>query len=153
VPLARFGAFELDFRSQELRKGGVRLAMPGQCVQLLALLLERPGELVTREALRRGLWPAGTFVDFEHGLNTLVKRLRRVLGDSADAPRFIETLPRRGYRFIAPVQVGARAIHGPRSRLATVGAVLMLIVTGGWVLFRGRRVGSRALSDPADFGQ
>jgi DNA-binding winged helix-turn-helix (wHTH) protein len=103
VDLIRFGAFELDLRSRELRRERARLALPGQSVELLAALLERPGELVSRETLRERLWPAGTFVDFEHGLNAIVKRLRHALGDSATTPRFIETLPRRGYRFIAPV--------------------------------------------------
>jgi DNA-binding winged helix-turn-helix (wHTH) protein len=103
VGVIRFGAFELDLRSRELRRERTRIALPGQSVELLAALLERPGELVSRERLRERLWPAGTFVDFEHGLNAIVKRLRNALGDSATAPRFVETLPRRGYRFIAPV--------------------------------------------------
>jgi DNA-binding winged helix-turn-helix (wHTH) protein len=102
--IVRFGIFELDLRSVELRRDGVRVAVPGQSLQALALLLEQPGELVTREALRQRLWPAGTYVDFEHGLNAVIKRLRDALGDSAGAPRFIETLARRGYRFIAPVE-------------------------------------------------
>jgi DNA-binding winged helix-turn-helix (wHTH) protein len=99
----RFGAFDLDPGSRELRKDGVRVPVPGQSLHVLALLLAHPRELVTREALRRSLWPDGTFVDFEHGLNAVVKRLRDALGDSAAEPRYIETLPRRGYRFIAPV--------------------------------------------------
>src|SRR5262245_57781678 len=102
-PLVRFGAFELDLRTGELRKGGVRISLPDQPFQVLKTLLDRPGELVTREELRQRLWSAGTSVDFEHGLNAAVRRLRDALGDSAETPRFIETLPRRGYRFIAPV--------------------------------------------------
>ncbi len=95
-----FGPFEVDLRTEELRKEGVRLHLPGQSFQILKALLTRPGELVTREELRRELWPLDTFGDFEHGLNAAVNKLRQVLGDNADAPRFIETLPRRGYRFI-----------------------------------------------------
>jgi TolB-like protein/Tfp pilus assembly protein PilF len=101
--LIRFVAFEVDLDSGELRKGGTVVPLQGQPFHLLALLLQRPGALVTRDEMRQRLWPDGTFVDFEHGLNAAVKRLRAALGDSADSPRFIETLPRRGYRFIAPV--------------------------------------------------
>jgi TolB-like protein/DNA-binding winged helix-turn-helix (wHTH) protein/Tfp pilus assembly protein PilF len=101
--LVRFGVFDLDLQTGELRKGGVRIKLPDQPFQVLKTLLDRPGELVTREELRQRLWSAETFVDFEHGLNAAVRRLRDALGDSADVPRFIETLPRRGYRFIAPV--------------------------------------------------
>jgi Tol biopolymer transport system component/DNA-binding winged helix-turn-helix (wHTH) protein len=107
----RFGGFELDLHAGELRKAGVRLSLPAQSFHVLALLLERPGDLVTREELRQRLWPTGTFVDFEHGLNAVVNRLRDTLGDSADRPRFIETVPRRGYRFIAPVDSGPK--QGP----------------------------------------
>lgn len=99
----RFGAFQLDVRTGELRKAGVRINLPDQPFQVLKALLDRPGDLVTREELRHRLWPAETFVDFEHGLNAAVRRLRDALGDSAEVPRFVETLPRRGYRFIAPV--------------------------------------------------
>jgi TolB-like protein/DNA-binding winged helix-turn-helix (wHTH) protein len=99
----RFGAFQLDLRTGELRKAGARINLPEQPLQVLKALLDRPGDLVTREELRQRLWPAETFVDFEHGLNAAVRRLRDALGDSADVPRFVETLPRRGYRFIAPV--------------------------------------------------
>ena len=102
-PVVRFGTFELDTRTGELRKSGVRINLPDQPLQVLKTLLERPGELITRDELRQRLWSAETFVDFEHGLNAAVRRLRDALGDSADVPRFVETLPRRGYRFIAPV--------------------------------------------------
>jgi Tol biopolymer transport system component/DNA-binding winged helix-turn-helix (wHTH) protein len=103
--LVRFGVFELDLRSGDLRKDGARtrLNLPNQQLQFLTALLERPGELITRDELRQRLWAEETFVDFEHGLNATVKRVRYTLGDSADKPRFIETVPRRGYRFIAPV--------------------------------------------------
>ena len=102
-PLVRFGPFQLDLRTGELWKGRARINLPEQPFQILKTLLGRPGDLVTREELRLQLWPAETFVDFEHGLNAAVRRLRDALGDSADTPRFIETLPRRGYRFIAPL--------------------------------------------------
>lgn len=101
--LLRFGVFELDLRSGDLRKAGARLNLPDQPLQILSALLERPGELITRDELRQRLWPIDTFVDFEHGLNAAVKRLRDTLGDSADTPRFVETVPRRGYRFIYPI--------------------------------------------------
>lgn len=106
----RFGPYELDVRSRELHRNGSRVSVPDQPLAFLTTLLERPGEIVTREELRQRLWPGGTFVDFEHGLNAAVKRLRDALGDSADAPQFIETVPRRGYRFVAPVEdIGAAA--------------------------------------------
>jgi Tol biopolymer transport system component/DNA-binding winged helix-turn-helix (wHTH) protein len=99
----RFGPFDADLQTQELRKQGVRLRLPGQSFLVLKMLLERPGQLVTRDALRAALWPSDTFVDFDNGLNAAVNRLRETLGDSADSPHLIETLPRRGYRFIAPL--------------------------------------------------
>ena len=102
-PTFRFSVFQLDLRSGELRKSGMRVSLQQQPFQVLSCLLERPGELITRDELRQRLWPQDTFVDFEHGLNAAVKRLRHTLSDSADTPRFIETVPRRGYRFIAPV--------------------------------------------------
>src|SRR5258708_37934954 len=99
----RFGAFDVDLRSGELHKHGIRLKLQDQPFQVLALLLEHPGDLVTREELRQKLWPAETFVDFDTGLNSAIKKLRDVLGDSAEEPRYIGTLPRRGYRFMARV--------------------------------------------------
>jgi len=107
VPTAqriRFGAFELDRQTGELWKHGSKLKLQGQPIAVLTLLLERPGELVTREEIRKHLWPEDTFVDFEHSLNTHIKKLRQVFDDDAETPRYIETLPRRGYRFIAPVE-------------------------------------------------
>jgi TolB-like protein/DNA-binding winged helix-turn-helix (wHTH) protein/Flp pilus assembly protein TadD len=109
----RFGLFELDVRSGELRKQGHKIRIEGQPVHILICLLENPGELVTREELRRKLWPADTYVNFEDGLNAAVKRLRQALNDSADNPRFVETLPRRGYRFLAPIQVVNAAVEIP----------------------------------------
>ena len=100
----RFGDFELDARAGELRKRGVKLRLQGQPLQVLAALLNRPGDVLTREELRAQIWPADTFVDFDHSLHNAVARLREVLCDSAEAPKYIETLPRRGYRFIAAVQ-------------------------------------------------
>jgi DNA-binding winged helix-turn-helix (wHTH) protein len=102
--LARFGVFELDFRAGELRKNGARLRLQEQPFQVLAVLLENAGNVVTREELRQKLWPSDTFVDFDHSLNTAINKVREVLGDSASSPLYVETLARRGYRFIAPVQ-------------------------------------------------
>ena len=103
--VVHFGAFELDFGTGELRKQGLKIKLQEQPFQVLAMLLERPGDLVTREELLKRLWPSGTFVDFDHGLNVAVKKLRQALNDSAENPRFIETLSRRGYRFVAPVEI------------------------------------------------
>lgn len=109
----RFGVFELDRESGDLRKDGVaRRRMQGQPFDVLLQLLERPGEIVTREELRQRLWPADTFVDFDHSLNTAVNKLREALEDSASNPRFVQTLARRGYRFIAPVET-REAAHAP----------------------------------------
>ncbi len=102
--VVRFGVFELDRSAGELRKSGMRLRLQGQPFQVLALLLERAGEVVTRDELQRQLWPSDTFVDFDHSLNTAINKVREALGDSASSPRYVETLARRGYRFIAPVQ-------------------------------------------------
>lgn len=103
-PVIRFGAFEVDLHSQELRKHGMRLRLSGQPFQVLRVLLERPGELVTRELLQESLWSKESFGDFDHGLNAAVTRLREVLGDSAESPKYVETLPRRGYRFIGEIE-------------------------------------------------
>jgi TolB-like protein/DNA-binding winged helix-turn-helix (wHTH) protein/Tfp pilus assembly protein PilF len=103
VRSVRFGVFELDLRAGELRKKGIKVRLQGQPYMLLVTLLKEPGEVVTREQLRRALWPEDTFVDFDHSLGTAINKLREVLGDSAANPRFVETLHRRGYRFIAPV--------------------------------------------------
>ena len=105
----RFGVFQVDLRSGELHKRGVRMRLQQQPFQVLEMLLERPGEVVLREELRRRLWPSDTWVDFDHGLNKAVNKLRETLGDSADNSRFVETLTKRGYRFVAPVEVVADA--------------------------------------------
>jgi eukaryotic-like serine/threonine-protein kinase len=113
--IVQFGAFEADLSTRELRKSGVRIKLRGQPFEVLAMLLERPGELVTREELQQRLWATDTFVDFDHGVNTAINRLREALADSADAPRFIETLPRRGYRFVGPVDTRAGKAPEPRA--------------------------------------
>src|SRR6185369_5205808 len=112
--LFRFGNFEANLRTKELRKAGLRLRLPHQSFAVLQKLLERPGELISRSELQGELWQGKTFVDFEHGLNTAMNRLREALGDSSDDPRFVETLPRRGYRFIAPVEAGT---DDPKNRV------------------------------------
>ena len=143
----RFGDFQLDTRAGELRKGGVRLRLQGQPLQVLAALLNGAGDVVTREELRRQIWAADTFVDFDHSLHNAIARLREVLGDSAEMPRYIETLPRRGYRFIAPVETvevvsPSRAGHPeepgvtsaeskrPPSRAMVAGGILAVFVIG-----------------------
>ena len=102
--VARFGPYELDVRSGEVHKFGVRLKLGEQPLRILMLLIERPGELVTREELRARLWSHDTFVDFDHSLNSAVQRLRETLSDTADKARWIETVPRRGYRFVGAVE-------------------------------------------------
>lgn len=107
----RFGPFELDLVTGELRRSGLRLRLQDQPFRILALLVQRPGELVTREQLREALWPDDVFVDVEHGLNVGIAKLRRALGDVAETPHYVETLERRGYRFMAPVEaIDARDI-------------------------------------------
>ena len=101
--ILRFGSFEANLQAGELRKQGLKVRLQDQPFQILVMLLERPGELVTRQEIHQNLWPADTFVDFDHGLNNAINRLREALGDSAGTPRFIETLPRKGYRFIGLV--------------------------------------------------
>jgi len=101
---ARFGVFEVDLTAGELRKSGTRIRIQEQPFQVLAALLTRPGEVVSREELRQTVWPADTFVDFDHSLNTAINKIREALGDSASSPRYVETLARRGYRFVAPVE-------------------------------------------------
>src|SRR5262244_1448665 len=99
----RFATFEVDLQAQELRKSGLRLKLTGQPFQVLAILLERPGTVVTREELQKRLWP-DTFVDVDHNLNTAINKIREALGDSSENPRFVETIPRRGYRFIGEIR-------------------------------------------------
>src|ERR1700727_3538930 len=107
----RFGLFELDLKAGQLSRNGTKLRLPQQPLQLLAILLERPGEILTRDELRQRLWSSEVFVDFDHGLNKSIQKLRDALGDSATSPRYIETIPRVGYRFIAPVRNGARPLE------------------------------------------
>jgi cholera toxin transcriptional activator len=115
----RFGVFEADSASGELRKSGVRLRLQEQPFQVLMVFLERSGEVVGREELRQKLWPGDTFVDFDHSLNTIVNKLREALGDSATNPRFIETLAKRGYRFLLPVDIGT-AQNGEKANANSV---------------------------------
>ena len=114
----RFGLFELDLRTRQLTKNGVKTRLPQQSIQCLSLLLERPGEIVTREEFRQRLWSSDVFVDFDHGLNKSIQKLRDALGDSAGSPRYIETIPRIGYRFIGPAN-GSTGIHEPTSDTST----------------------------------
>src|SRR2546428_14183067 len=100
----RFGPFELDQDAGELRKGGTKVRLQEQPLQILEILLGQPGKVVTREELRNQIWPSDTFVDFDHGINNAIKRLREALGDTAETSRYIETLPRNGYRFVQQIQ-------------------------------------------------
>ena len=130
--VVRFGVFELDPRAGELRKQGMKIRLQGQPVEVLAWLLERPGEIVSREELQKKLWPADTFVDFEQGLNNAMKRLRAALDDNAETPRFIETLPRRGYRFIGTVN-GSEQTTAPAPRVkrtSRLGPILRISAFG-----------------------
>src|SRR6187402_32085 len=131
--VVRFGVFELDARSGELRRHGLKVRLPDQSFQILKLLLSRPGEVVTREELRNAVWGAQTFVDFEAGLNSAVRKLREALDDSADNPRFVETLPRRGYRFVASVSVPAapsvEPVAKPTAEPATLGEPPEVVAT------------------------
>jgi TolB-like protein/DNA-binding winged helix-turn-helix (wHTH) protein len=148
----RFGAFALDLQTAELRDNGNKFTLQEQPFQVLVVLLEHPGQLVTREELKRKLWPADTFVDFDRGLNKAVNRLREALGDSAENPRFIETLPRKGYRFICPLvtPVGPppeykiaevssstqRTAQRFRQRAARIGGAFLILATAGWLMWR-----------------
>jgi DNA-binding winged helix-turn-helix (wHTH) protein len=144
--LFRFGAFELDGRSGELRKNGrSTLRLVGQPLELLLHLLERPGEVVTREELRQRLWPADTFVDYDHGLNAAINKLRESLQDAADNPRFIQTIPRRGYRFIAPV-----ALDDAAPRTGGIASQSALPVNETAVCMRDAAEKSYLLSAPQD---
>ncbi len=159
----RFGIFEVNLQSGELRKNGVRLRLSGQPFQVLAVLVERAGEVVTREELRSKLWPADTFVDFDHGLNNAVARIREVLDDSSDTPRYVETIPRRGYRFIAPLADVRPAMHlsasgpsvlpvekrftSPRLRVLLGGVAVLGVFSIAFVLYRGS--GAKGTGQPA----
>ncbi len=146
--IVRFEAFEVDLRAQELYKGGRKIKLQIQPFHVLAMLLETPGEVVTREEMQKRLWPADTFVDFDHSLNTAIKKLRQALGDDKTKPRFVETLPKRGYRFLATVkgnaapsaraadstQTSARTAQGPQDGLASslIGRVAKLSCEDGF---------------------
>ncbi len=164
--VVRFGIFELDAESGELRRHGLKVRLPDQAFQILRLLLARPGEVVTREELLQQLWTSDTFVDFDVGLNSAIRKLREALDDSAENPRFVETLPRRGYRFIASVTPAAAdqipesptdsiAPARPRARLAWVAGGLLLVATiaalgvvyqRGWLERRGGRTAVDSIS-------
>jgi DNA-binding winged helix-turn-helix (wHTH) protein/Tol biopolymer transport system component len=143
----QFGIFEVDLRAGELRRNGARVKLQEQPFQILSTLLERPGQVVTREELQRKLWPADTFVDFDHSLNAAIRRLRDALGDSAENPRYVETVARRGYRFLIPVN-GARALivtqptRKPGVELQHwtifVSCGLLLVLGVGWLIVHGR---------------
>ena len=144
----RLGPFQLDVRSAELHQNGTTTRLPEQPFQVLMVLVEHPGEVVTREELRHHLWHSDTFVDFEHGLNTAVKRLRHALGDSAENPRYIETLPRHGYRLMVPVersvQLGAASIGASiRKVLIPLAVVLVAATIGGTLSVRSRQYTTR----------
>lgn len=124
----RFGVFEADLRSGELTKRGARIHLPEKPFRVLAALLSRPGEMLTRQELQQRLWPGETFVDFDNNLNAAVRKLREALGDSADSPRFVETLPKRGYRFIAPVEPVVRGVEA----VAPVDPSVPDRAGGGW---------------------
>src|SRR2546430_15198515 len=141
----RFGVFDFDLHAGELRKDGMRIRLEGQPLAILKMLLERPGGLVTREELQKKLWPADTFVDFEHSLNAAVKRLRAALNDSADQPRYVETLARRGYRFIAPLNaadaetgVAPSIVRGQRVWLIAIAVFALAVAGWGWRQWRHR---------------
>jgi TolB-like protein/DNA-binding winged helix-turn-helix (wHTH) protein/Tfp pilus assembly protein PilF len=134
----RFGAFEADLQARELRKQGMQIKLQEQPFQILAFLLEHPGEIVTREQLRQKLWPADTFVDVDNSVNAAINRLREALGDSAESPRFVETLPRRGYRFVAPVTEvkGTESGSTPESMYRATLAQLKEVPAGGKIRVR-----------------
>jgi TolB-like protein/DNA-binding winged helix-turn-helix (wHTH) protein len=134
----RFGPFQLDLRAAELRRDGTKIKLPEQPFQILAELVEHPGEVVTREELRQRLWRSDTFVDFEHGLNTAVKRLREALGDSAESPRYIETLPRHGYRLMVPVERAepVTPTFARRWKVVAVVSALLVLATAAALVWK-----------------
>jgi len=143
--IVRFGTFEVDLRSGELRRSGLKIKLQDQPFQLLAVLLERPGELVTREDIQRRLWPSNTFVDFDLALNAAVKKLRQALNDDAGTPRYIETLPRRGYRFVFPVEPEDNLVPQPlpgagdipQEHVPAISPKTPGTKVAGWVLMAG----------------
>ena len=143
--ILRFGTFEVDLRAGELGKPGKRIKLQDQPFRVLSALLQRPGDVVTREELRAQIWPEDTFVDFDNSLNTAINKLREALGDSADNPRFIETLPRRGYRFLAPVggeDQEARTKSTARWKLAVTAVIVVAagaVAAAGGVFWHSRQ--------------
>ena len=158
--IVRFGPFEANLSTQELQKSGTRLRVANQSFQILALLLERPGQLVTRDELRQKLWPSDTFVEYDQGLNAAVNRLRDALGDSAEKPRYIETLPRRGYRFLATTEVVSEDLEEtttPAARSSSSQPVGMPVgdgetVGGNWQLSPGGAIDGNGVrpNEPED---
>ncbi len=139
----RLGSFVFDLRSAELRSGTATVRLQEQPLKVLAALLEHPGDVVTRDTLRQRLWPADVHVDFERSLNAAVKRLREGLGDSAESPRYVETVPRHGYRLVCPVTF-ARPPATPASRSPSLVALVAgLVVVGAWSLLTVRRSANR----------
>ena len=139
--IVRFGVFEVDLKAGDLRRCGMKVKLQEQPLQVLAVLLEHPGEVVTREDLRTKLWPADTFVDFDHGLNAAIRRLRDALGESAETPIFVETIPRKGYRFIGNVERSLANTPKPPHRLLTASATLVVglalfVVTLAFLYYR-----------------
>src|SRR5437879_12705933 len=120
IGTVRFGAFELDFKASQLRKQGIKVKLQEQPFQILQVLLQRTGEIVTREELQQNIWPSDTFVDFDHGVYNAIKRLREALGDSSETPRYVETLPRRGYRFIGSAEVPTKTTASRIQSLAVL---------------------------------
>jgi DNA-binding winged helix-turn-helix (wHTH) protein len=139
--IARFGVFEADLESRELRKSGLKVRLSDQPFLVLATLFERPGDIVTREELRLRIWPADTFVDFDHSINAVVNKLREALGDLADSPRYIETIPRRGYRFVCPVEP-TRTMVAPQVAEAVLGNAFAPVRDGIYFLRPGSREAS-----------
>ena len=154
--VVKFGVFEVDLGSGELRRKGIKLKLQDLPFRFLALLLEEPGALVTRDDLRERLWPPETFVDFDHSINTAVNKLRESLGDTAENPVFIETLPRRGYRFVAPVLRTAETLPVPadqprswgrRALLASAASFALLAVLGAYFYVGRSSVPAEASTD------
>jgi DNA-binding winged helix-turn-helix (wHTH) protein len=144
----RFGPYELDLVLGDLRKNGLKLRLPTQALEVLAMLVERPGEVITRQQIHARLWPNGTIVEFEHGINSSIRRLRAALSDSADQPRYIETLPRRGYRFIFPCEpFSLPKSHKPNGPTATQYRIVSKLGAGAMgVVYRALTPGSSAMS-------